>query len=335
MHNSATDRRCARLQSKTPAARKPALLTTLSSSLKCESAAEHHTAEQYSKTGMINCSKTISEGATDHEIPEILSHDTKPLSCSTGNKAKVLLKGHLSIKRYPNITRSADSFRTVPSWVDGVNWVLTVRDLETIIVLVLLAFRLLLGTWFSVFVLPVFEYCSSVWCSAADTHLKLLDRAVSGASFLTRGVLECDFAHRRSVAVLCMLYKIRCNQMHPLYAALSVPYVPVRLHAEPWSHTGTVMCLLAAEPRSIAGLLFPCQYLCGTFLVAPYSMVRDWRVSRARPMPFYWPSCSHPFCLLMFSPFHLSLFGLLLWVWDLLTDMVLIDLTQPCITDLF
>ena len=35
------------------------------------------------------------------------------------------------------------------------------------------------------FVLPVLEYCSAVWCSAADTHLKLLDRAVSGARFLT------------------------------------------------------------------------------------------------------------------------------------------------------
>ena len=29
------------------------------------------------------------------------------------------------------------------------------------------------------FVLPVLEYCSAVWCSAADSHLKLLDR-VSG-----------------------------------------------------------------------------------------------------------------------------------------------------------
>ena len=44
-----------------------------------------------------------------------------------------------------------------------------------------------------------------VWCSAADTHLKLLDRAVSGAWFLTGGVFECDISHRRSVAVLCML----------------------------------------------------------------------------------------------------------------------------------
>ena len=57
----------------------------------------------------------------------------------------------------------------------------------------------------------------------------LLVRAVSGASFLTGGVFECDLAHRRSVAVLCMLYKIRCNPMHPLYGALPVPCVPVRV----------------------------------------------------------------------------------------------------------
>ena len=34
------------------------------------------------------------------------------------------------------------------------------------------------------FVLLVLEYCSAIWCSAADTHLRLLDRVVSGASFL-------------------------------------------------------------------------------------------------------------------------------------------------------
>ena len=50
--------------------------------------------------------------------------------------------------------------------------------------------RSLLGRYFRGFVLPVFEYCSAVWCSAADTHLKLLDGAVSGARFLTGGVLS-------------------------------------------------------------------------------------------------------------------------------------------------
>ena len=72
--------------------------------------------------------------------------------------------------------------------------------------------RLLLGRCFRGFVLPVLEYCSAVWCSAADTHLRLLDSEVSGASFLTGGVFECDLAHRRSVAVLCMLYKIKCTR---------------------------------------------------------------------------------------------------------------------------
>ena len=87
--------------------------------------------------------------------------------------------------------------------------------------------RLLIGRCFWGFVLPVFEYCSAVWCSAADTHLKLLDRVVSGACFLAGGLLNCNLSHRRSVLVLCMLYKIRCNPMHPHCGALPVPYVPV------------------------------------------------------------------------------------------------------------
>ena len=87
--------------------------------------------------------------------------------------------------------------------------------------------RLLLGRCILGFVLPVLEYCSAVWCSAADTHLKLLDCAVNGARFLTGGVFESDISHRQSVAVLCMLYKIRCNPVHPLNGALAGPYVPV------------------------------------------------------------------------------------------------------------
>ena len=89
--------------------------------------------------------------------------------------------------------------------------------------------RALLGRCFRGFVLPVLEYRSAVWCSAADTYLKLLDRAVSGARFLTIGVFECDISHRRSVAVLCMLYKIRCNPLHPLNITLPGPYVPARV----------------------------------------------------------------------------------------------------------
>ena len=48
-----------------------------------------------------------------------------------------------------------------------------------------------------------------MWCLAATTHIKLLGRVVSGASFLTWGVFEYDIAHHLSVAVLSMIYKIR------------------------------------------------------------------------------------------------------------------------------
>ena len=89
--------------------------------------------------------------------------------------------------------------------------------------------RSLIGRCIRGFVLPVLEYYSAIWCSAADTHLKLLDRVVSSACFLAGGVLNCNLSHRRSVAMLCMLHKIRCNPMHPLRSALPVPYVPVRV----------------------------------------------------------------------------------------------------------
>ena len=63
------------------------------------------------------------------------------------------------------------------------------------------------------------------------TLIKLLYRVVSGPCFLflAGGVLNCNLSHRRSVAMLCMLYKIRCNPMCPLCGALPVPYVPVRV----------------------------------------------------------------------------------------------------------
>ena len=106
------------------------------------------------------------------------------------------------------------------------------------------------------FVLPILEYCSAVWCSATDTHLKPLDRAVSGARFLTGGVYECHIAHRRSVAVLFMLYKIKCNAMHPLNDGLPRPMCQCWYHAVPWSHIGILNRHLAAEPLRTAGLLF-------------------------------------------------------------------------------
>ena len=74
----------------------------------------------------------------------------------------------------------------------------------------------LLGRCLRGFILPVLEYCSAVWCSAADTHLKLLDRAVSGARFQTWGVFECDISHRRSVAVVVVVVVVAGQAIGPI-----------------------------------------------------------------------------------------------------------------------
>ena len=49
--------------------------------------------------------------------------------------------------------------------------------------------RSLLVRSFWSFFLPVLECCSAVWCSATDSHLKLLDRVVRSAGFVAGGVL--------------------------------------------------------------------------------------------------------------------------------------------------
>ena len=118
--------------------------------------------------------------------------------------------------------------------------------------------RALLGRCFRCLVLPVLEYPSAVWCSAADTHLKLLYREISGTRFLTAGVFECDIAHRRSVAVLLCCIRsgvTRCTLLIVLYLDR---ICQCRLHAVLWLHIGILMMRrLAAEPCSTAGLLLP------------------------------------------------------------------------------
>ena len=68
-----------------------------------------------------------------------------------------------------------------------------------------------------------------MWCSAADSHLKL-DRVVRNAGFLAGGVLDCNLAHRRSVAELCMLFNITSNPMHPLNGAARVTHGALVAH---------------------------------------------------------------------------------------------------------
>ena len=83
MHNTATDHRWARFHSQTPPAKKTALLTTHS---KTGSWAPHCWAilqDQQDKSP-----KIYQKGCPVMKYLPGLSHDTKPLSCSSGNRAK-------------------------------------------------------------------------------------------------------------------------------------------------------------------------------------------------------------------------------------------------------
>ena len=94
------------------------------------------------------------------------------------------------------------------------------------------------------------------------------------------------------------------------------------LHAVLWSHIGSLMRFLAAEPRSATVPLFTSQCPSGTILLTLYSMVWDWRVSRAGPMVFYWPKLLYPYTI-VFYYFSLSFFPvyrLVLWGWGLRTE---------------
>ena len=163
--------------------------------------------------------------------------------------------------------------------------------------------KLLILRCFWGFVLPVLEYCSAVWCSAADTHLKLLGRVVSGACFIAVSVLNCDLSHRRSVAVLCMLYKIRCNPKHPLCGALPVPYVPIRVTRSAFIAHRYTFAPLRCRTSQYLRTFIPLSVSLWMIWLTPYLMVWDWRVSRAGPMPFCWLSCSLLFLSSTIFPF--------------------------------
>ena len=114
-------------------------LTAMSSSLKCVSAAEDHTAEQYSKTGRTKPRNYLPRCNLSWNIylPG-LPQDTKPFRSCSGNRVKMLFKSHLRIKchsKYIKVIRLLQHSFANSLWG---NWRCIVRCQETSIVLFLL-----------------------------------------------------------------------------------------------------------------------------------------------------------------------------------------------------
>ena len=181
------------------------------------------------------------------------------------------------------------------------------------------------------------QFLKDLRLATVDTHLKLLDCAVSGAWFITGGVFECDIGYRRSIAVLCMLYKIRCNPVHPLIGALPGPYVPVRV----------TRGALIAHPYTYAPLQCRTSQYSRTFIPTSVSLWNDLANPVIHGMgPAGFKSNSYAFlfglsCSIRTIVFYssslslLSFYRLVLWGWGFRTDRVYITLSRPCTADLF
>ena len=113
---------------------------------------------------------------------------------------------------------------------------------------------------------------------------------------------ECKIAHRRSVAALCMLSKIRCNRMLPLYGALSLPFVALQVTCGAF----VAYRYTSAPPRCRTSLYRR------IFILLSISLQNDLgdpvfdgvglASVRVRPMRFFFGlSCSLIFCLQLFS----------------------------------
>ena len=82
--------------------------------------------------------------------------------------------------------------------------------------------------YFNFFILPCLEYCSPVWSSAADSHIKLLDKNLRSCKFLIPN-LAISLQHRHFISSLCMLHKIFHSPSHLLHSELPNLFRPRRV----------------------------------------------------------------------------------------------------------
>ena len=90
------------------------------------------------------------------------------------------------------------------------------------------------------FVLPILEYCSPVWGSAAECHLQLVELQVYSVARLCSDQSFLSVCHRRRVAGLSMLYKVNSNSNNWLFGELPsastwVRHTELRPHLILWS----------------------------------------------------------------------------------------------------
>ena len=78
------------------------------------------------------------------------------------------------------------------------------------------------------FILPILEYCSPVWGSAAECHLQRLERQVYSVARLCSDQSFLLLCHQRRVAGLSMSCKVNSNSDHCMFSELPCASTRVR-----------------------------------------------------------------------------------------------------------
>ena len=79
-----------------------------------------------------------------------------------------------------------------------------------------------LWRYFNSFIPPCLEYCSPIWPSAADSHLKLLDKNLQTCKSLIPN-LNLSLQHQLSINLPCMLYNVFHTVTFCILSILSFP----------------------------------------------------------------------------------------------------------------
>ena len=145
---------------------------------------------------------------------------------------------------------------------------------------------------FWAFILPVLEYCSSFWMSAATSHLSLLDRVVNQVGRLLRlsgGSVSCDLWHRRKVASLSVFFKIDSLVDHPVRGLFPAQYVLRRpTRGAFWLLTLDLSRCLGLELCSFRALLFRLVFDCGMVCMSLSLLVKVWVLLKLQSITFFY-----------------------------------------------
>ena len=160
---------------------------------------------------------------------------------------------------------------------------------------------------FWAFILPVLEYCSPVWMSAATSHLSLLDRVVSQAGRLSGGSVSCDLWHRRKVASLSAFFKIDSLVDHPVRGLFPAHYVLRRPTREALAAHSRSFEMPRSRTVQFSRSFFCHVFGCGMGCLSLSLLVKVWVLLKLQSIVFFYKvDCPLFLSFLQLFLFHFS-----------------------------